>query len=99
MKEYTVSLNEAEDLALSYVAASQDAWITHAVRNRCRVAMDELAQFAINKCFETGIQVPGSKEELVQLAFANGWVKSAAQREQDFQALLASKAEAAQQEG
>lgn len=78
--EYTVTLTEAEDKALSYVAFSQQDWIDNAVHERCRIAIDEIVQIVVQKCLETNTQIPSSKEAMVDLAFEEGWVKSAADR-------------------
>jgi len=74
--EYTITLTEAEDKALSYVALSQQDWIDNAVHERCRVAIDEIVKICVEKCLETNTQVPGSKDDMVLLAFENGWVKT-----------------------
>lgn len=79
MKTYTINLTDTEELALGFASLSQDDWIQHAVHNRCRIAIDDIVQITVAKCLETNTQIPGSKEEIVALAFAEGWVKSAAQ--------------------
>jgi len=76
---YTITLSNAEDLALSYVALNQQEWINNAVHERCRIAMDEIMQFTIQKCFETNTQIPNSKDEIVVLAFNQGWLLPASQ--------------------
>lgn len=81
MSQYTINLSAAEDAALSYVAFSQDDWIQNATHERCRIAIDEIVQITVQKCLETNTQIPGSKEEMVTLAFAQGWVESAADRQ------------------
>lgn len=80
MTEYTINLTTAENLALSYEAASQQEWIDNVVHNRCRIAIDDIVKIAIEKCFEQNIQVPPNKEDTVVLAFEQGWVTSAADR-------------------
>jgi hypothetical protein len=85
---YTVQLTSAEDKALGYVALSQGDWINHAAKERCRVAMDEIAAIAMQKCFDSNTAVPSTKDELVELAFARGWVKSGAQRNAEHEATL-----------
>ena len=94
---YNITLTAAEDAALSYAALSQDDWIQNAVHERCRIAIDEIVQITVAKCLETSIQIPGSKEEMVTLAFAQGWVKTAAQRQAEFEAEAAARA--AEQQG
>jgi hypothetical protein len=81
--DYTVTLTDAEDKALSYIAASQQEWIDNAVHERCRLAVDEIVQLTVQKCLDNSIQIPGSKDEMVELAFEQGWIKSAADRNAD----------------
>jgi hypothetical protein len=78
--EYTVTLTEAEDKALSYVVLSQQDWIDNAVHERCRVAIEEIVKICVEKCLETNTQIPGSKDDMVLLAFENGWVKTGSQQ-------------------
>jgi hypothetical protein len=85
MTTYTITLSAAEDAALSHVALSQQDWIDNAVHERARIAIEEIVQITVQKCLETSIQIPGSKEEMVTLAFAQGWVKSAADRQAEAQ--------------
>ena len=84
--DYTTTLTAAEDKALSYAAFSQQDWIDNAVHERCRIAIDEIVQVTVAKCLETGTQIPGSKDEMVDLAFAQGWVKTAADRQAEAEA-------------
>lgn len=93
---YTIALSAVEDAALSYATLSQDDWIQNAVHERCRIAIDEIVQIAVAKCLETGTQIPGSKDEMVELAFAEGWVKTAAQRQAEMEAEMAARLAAEQ---
>lgn len=82
MTTYTVTLTTAEDLALRYVSATSDGWIQNAVHERCRIAIDEIVAITVQKCLENNIQIPGSKDAMVELAFEKGWVVSAETRNQ-----------------
>jgi hypothetical protein len=77
--QYTVTLSEAENMALSYVALSQQEWIDNAVHERCRVAIEEIVKICVEKCLETNTQIPNSKNEMVILAFEQDWVKNSIQ--------------------
>jgi len=99
MSQYTITLSSAEDKALSYAAMSQQDWIDNAVHERCRIAIDEIAKICVEQCLANGIQIPGSKEAMVDLAFQNGWVITAAQRQAQIEAEAAARAQAAQTEG
>lgn len=88
MATYNVVYTEAEDLAMQYVAASVDEWIQNAAHERARIAIDEIVQVTVAKCLETNIQIPGSKEDMVLLAYEKGWIKTAAQRNEEAAAPL-----------
>jgi hypothetical protein len=92
MANYTINLSSAEDKALSYAAVSQDDWIQNAVHERCRVAIEEVVALTVQKCLETNTAIPGSKDAMVDLAFEQGWVKTAAQRQAEFEAEQAARA-------
>jgi hypothetical protein len=83
---YVITLTSAEDAALSYIAMSQQDWMDNAVHERCRIAIEEIVAVTVQKCLETNTQIPGSKDEMVELAFAQGWVKTAAQRNAEYEA-------------
>jgi len=83
---YTITLTAAEDAALSYAALSQDDWIQNAVHERCRIAIDEIVALTVQKCLETNTAIPGSKDAMVDLAFEQGWVKTAAERQAEAEA-------------
>jgi hypothetical protein len=91
MTTYTINLTSAEDQALSYAAFSQDDWIQNAIHERCRIAIDEIVAVTVQKCLETGTPIPGSKEAMVDLAFSQGWIKTAAQRQAEAEAEQAAR--------
>ena len=74
--QYTVTLTQAENMALSHVTLSQQDWIDNAVHERCKNAIDEIVKICVNKCLENNIQIPGSGDEMVVLSFEQGWVKT-----------------------
>jgi hypothetical protein len=83
MATYTINYTETEDKAMQYAAASVDDWIQNAAHERARIAIDEIVKLAVEKFLEAGQSIPGSKEEIVAAAFTNGWVKTAAQRNEE----------------
>jgi nicotinamide riboside kinase len=78
MANYTVTLTTAENLALSHVAASQQDWIDNAVKERARVAINDIVALAVTKYLDQSITIPATREEIVQDAFDRGWVTAAA---------------------
>jgi hypothetical protein len=80
MTTYTVNYTETENKAMAFAAADVNEWIRNAAHERARLAVDEIVAIAIQKFLEAGQSIPGSKDEIVSAAFANGWVKTAAER-------------------
>ena len=91
MTTYTIELTAAEDAALSYAALSQQDWIDNAVHERARIAIEEIVALTVQKCLETNTQIPGSKDAMVELAFEQGWVKTAAVRQAEAEAEMAAR--------
>jgi hypothetical protein len=85
---YTITLTFAENLALAYIAGSQQEWIENVVRERCRIAIDEIVTIAVQKCLETNTQIPSSKDDIVKLAFDMGWVLSGEERNNQLTPLI-----------
>jgi len=77
---YTVTLTNTENQALSFVALSQQDWIDNVVKNRARIAIEEIVKIAVEKYIEAGESMPGSKDEIVATAFERGWIKTVAVR-------------------
>jgi hypothetical protein len=93
---YIITLTAAEDAALSYAAFSQDDWIQNAVHERCRIAIEEIVALTVQKCLDNNVQLPGTKDAIVALAFERGWVKTAAQRQAEAEAEAAARMGAAE---
>lgn len=75
--EYTVTLTDAEDKALGYVAYSQQDWIDNAVHERCRIAIEEIVNAEVQRKLAAGETISGSKEDIVLAAD----IESAAERQ------------------
>lgn len=67
-KQYTITLTDAEDKALSIVAFDQNEWIQNAVHERCRIAIEEIVQSEIHRLLAEGKPITGSKEDIVLAA-------------------------------
>lgn len=76
-------MTNAESAALSYVAADPQEWIDNAAHERARIAIEEIVAITLEQCLKTGTQVPGSKDEMVLLAFEKNWIVAAASRNQE----------------
>jgi hypothetical protein len=81
MKTYTITLTDAEDKALGFVAVSQQDWIDNAVHERCRIAIDEIVNAEVQRKLANNETISGSKEDIVNAAN----IKSAAERNAEAQ--------------
>lgn len=83
MTDYVVTLTDTERMAMEFIAADTNDWIQHAAHERARVAIEEIVQISVQKFLEAGQSIPGSKDEIVAAAYANGWIKTAQDRNQE----------------
>lgn len=79
MPTYTVTLTDAEDKALRYVAFDPQDWIDNAVHNRCRQAIDQIYQEEVERMNNDPEvdSIPANKEQVVLAAE----IQSAAERQ------------------
>lgn len=86
-KTYTITLSDAEDKALGFIAFSQQEWIDNAIHERCRLAIEEIVNAEVQRKLAAGESITGSKEDIVNAAP----IKSAAERQAEFEAEIAAK--------
>ena len=79
MTIYTIELTDAEVKAMEYVALSVQDWADNALKNRARIAMDEIytAEVARMTADPAITSIPADKEAVVLAAD----IESAADRE------------------
>ena len=83
MQTVNIELSETQYKGLEYVAVSPKEWADNVVRNRARIANDEIIDITVKYCLDNGVQVPPTREDIVKYAFQNGIVKTAAERQAD----------------
>jgi len=87
MTTYTITLSDAEDKALGVVAFSQDDWIQNAIKERCRIAIEEIVAAEVQRKLAAGESITGSKDDIVMAAN----VESAAERQARMEAEQAAR--------
>lgn len=75
--QYTITLSEAENKALTYVAISPADWINNVVHERCRIAIEEIVAAEVQRKLSAGEPITGSKDDIVMAA----QIESAADRQ------------------
>ena len=86
MPNITITLTDTQLKGLEYAALSPQDWAQNAITERCRIANDEIVQLYTNRALDEGVQIPATRELIVEDAFAREWVKTAAQRQADAEA-------------
>ena len=72
---YTVELSDVQNKALACVAVDPEDWINNAVKERCRIAIDEV----FNELVNSGVSLSGTKEEMIM----SSQVKTLAEKQTD----------------
>lgn len=83
MAEHTITLTDIEEKAFTYLSTDQITWITDAFQNRALVAINEIVDIYTKRAIAEGVQIPKTSKEIVDDAFARGWVKTAQQRNEE----------------
>ena len=77
MADYTVKLTDTEDKAMSYCSASTQEWVDNALKNRARIAKDEIIALNTAHCNANNIQIATGEDAQVTQAFTLKVVKTA----------------------
>jgi len=83
MSNHTVTLTDTETKSLEYVAASNQDWIDNAVKNRARIAKEEIISLNTAHCNANSIAIAVGEAAQVDQAYALGVVKTAADRNKE----------------
>lgn len=67
-KTYTITLSDAQEKALASVAYSPQEWMENFIFERCRLAIDDIANKEIQRKLDVGETITGTKEDLVLAA-------------------------------
>lgn len=84
--EYTITLTDAENKALAYVALDPQEWVNNAVHERCRLAIEEIFQAEVQRMLvdPTITEIPADRDAVVLAAN----IKSAAERQAEIESDL-----------
>jgi hypothetical protein len=65
--EITITLTEAEAKALAYIAADPQEWAENALKDRARIAMDEIFQIEVARMLAdpNTTEIPADRETVV----------------------------------
>ena len=73
----TITLTDTEYKALEYAALNPQDWADNALKNRARIAKDEIIALLVKHCNENNVQLATGEDAQVTQAFSLGVVKTA----------------------
>ena len=83
MANYTVTLTDTETKSLEYAAVSNQDWIDNVVKNRARIAKEEIISLNTAHCNKNGVAIAVGEDAQVTQAYTLGVVKTAADRHKE----------------
>ena len=81
--DYTITLTDTETKSLEYVALSNQDWINNAVKNRARIAKEQIISLNTAHCNKNGIAIAVGEDAQVTQAYTLEVVKTAADRSKE----------------
>ena len=76
MADYTVKLTDIEDKAMSYCTLSTQDWVDNALKNRARIAKEEIIRLNTAYCNLNEIQIATGEDAQLTQAFTLKVVKT-----------------------
>ena len=83
MPDITVTLTDTENKAMEYAAFSVQDWADNALKNRARIAKDEIIALLVEHCNANEVALAVGEDAQVTQAYELGVVKTAAQVTKD----------------
>ena len=80
MSEITVTLTDTENKCMEYAALSVQDWADNALKNRARIAKEEIISLLVAHCNANDIAIATGEDAQVTQAYALEVVKTAAAR-------------------
>tara|TARA_R110000744_G_C19207735_1_gene545718 strand:- start:48 stop:314 length:267 start_codon:yes stop_codon:yes gene_type:complete len=86
MADFTITLTDLETKCMTYVCTDTDEYITNAAQVRAGKGLSEIIRLNFEHCNANSITIATGEAAQVDQAFALGIVKTAVQRQADFEA-------------
>lgn len=83
MAEYKITLSDTEDKAMSYCALSTQDWVENALKNRARIAKEEIINLNTAHCNANEITIATGEDAQVAQAFTLKVVKTVKERNEE----------------
>lgn len=81
MPDVTVTLTDTENKSLEYATLSVQDWADNALKNRARIAKEDIIAQLVSHCNDNSISLAVGEDAQVTQAYDLGVVQTAAQRQ------------------
>lgn len=88
MPSITIEVTDAEYQSLEYAAVSPQEWTDVAVKNRARIAGDEIISQLIQYCNDNSIAIATGRDAQIAQAYELNVVKTVVQQNEEAQAAM-----------
>ena len=85
--DYTITLTDTEKKSMDYITTDIDDWITNVVKNRARIAKEEIISLNTAHCNANDIAIAVGEDAQITQAYDLGAVKTQAERDAEVNAL------------
>lgn len=75
--EYTIIITEEEQLSLENIMYDVEDWTLNVVKERARLAGNDIVNLTVQKCLDEGIQIPSTRLDIIKLAYEQNWIINA----------------------
>jgi len=83
MADYKTTLTDTEDKAMTYCATSTQDWADNALKNRARIAINEIVSLNMAHCNANSITIATGEDKQIEQAFTLKVVKTAKERNEE----------------
>lgn len=75
-----ITLTTTQYKGLQYIAADPQDWAENVITERARLAVDEIVRLVTDYCLDNDITLPANREAMVNYAYDNDLIETAAER-------------------
>jgi len=83
MKTIIIELTDHQYKAMEHTVFSPEEWSKNAVENQCRKATDDIVGKYTKRALDEGVQIPNSRDLIIDDAFDRGWVTTLKQHDEN----------------
>jgi hypothetical protein len=73
-----ITLTDSEYAAMEYTCADPVEFLQNYANTRVVLAFEKISKIALEKSIELGIQLPSNRDDIIAMAYSEGWITKSA---------------------